>query len=220
VSDDVYDQLTQRLTQWRQCFPGATPEEDGLSPPAISCLPLAGGQSGHVASALAENIPIASHPPPLRIRSPCHTFCRCFFHFACRFPKFASRCCNEVQILEGASLSCLPLAGGQSGHVASALAENIPIASHPPPLRIPRCFFHFACRFPKFASRCCNEVQILEGASQGEKAPLMKTCHLLSAFSRRPVRARRQRAGREHPYRQPPPSSPDAVAAMLSGRDA
>lgn len=33
VSDDVYDQLTQRLTQWRQCFPGATPEEDGLSPP-------------------------------------------------------------------------------------------------------------------------------------------------------------------------------------------
>ncbi|WP_447336159.1 NAD-dependent DNA ligase LigB [Klebsiella quasipneumoniae] len=33
VSDDVYDQLTQRLAQWRQCFPGATPEEDGLSPP-------------------------------------------------------------------------------------------------------------------------------------------------------------------------------------------
>ena len=33
VSDDVYDQLTQRLTQWRQCFPGATPEDDDLPPP-------------------------------------------------------------------------------------------------------------------------------------------------------------------------------------------
>lgn len=33
VSDDVYDQLTLRLAQWRQCFPGATPEDDGLPPP-------------------------------------------------------------------------------------------------------------------------------------------------------------------------------------------
>lgn len=33
VSDDVYDQLTLRLAQWRQCFPGATPEDDDLPPP-------------------------------------------------------------------------------------------------------------------------------------------------------------------------------------------
>lgn len=33
VSDEVYDQLTLRLTQWRQCFPGATPEDDDLPPP-------------------------------------------------------------------------------------------------------------------------------------------------------------------------------------------
>ncbi|HBY0088372.1 TPA: NAD-dependent DNA ligase LigB [Klebsiella pneumoniae] len=33
VSDDVYDQLTLRLAQWRQCFPGATPEGDDLPPP-------------------------------------------------------------------------------------------------------------------------------------------------------------------------------------------
>lgn len=32
VSDDVYDQLTLRLAQWRQCFPGATPEDDDLPP--------------------------------------------------------------------------------------------------------------------------------------------------------------------------------------------
>ncbi len=33
MSDDVYDQLTLRLAQWRQCFPGATPEDDDLPPP-------------------------------------------------------------------------------------------------------------------------------------------------------------------------------------------
>ncbi len=33
VSDDVYDQLTLRPAQWRQCFPGATPEDDDLPPP-------------------------------------------------------------------------------------------------------------------------------------------------------------------------------------------
>lgn len=33
VSDDVYDQLTLRLAQWRQCFPDETPEDDDLPPP-------------------------------------------------------------------------------------------------------------------------------------------------------------------------------------------
>lgn len=33
VSDEVYDQLTLRLAQWRQCFPGTTPEDDDLPPP-------------------------------------------------------------------------------------------------------------------------------------------------------------------------------------------
>ena len=39
VSDDVYDQLTLRLAQWRQCFPGATPEDEiCLRPPAMRVI--------------------------------------------------------------------------------------------------------------------------------------------------------------------------------------